>query len=595
MRRVRSTPSRVIAASVLAFALSPSPAHAQPFTRNLTGDAVSDASYSEGALWNDLDLDGDLDLVVANIVGQPNLLYENVGGTLVRILTGDPTEDGGFTYGGGFVDLDGDAAPDLVLVNGGAAEPAATNFYYRNDGAGNLLRDAADDLATDPGGSWSAATADVDLDGDLDVFVTGFNQADALYENQGDGTFVRVVAGVPWGTADASLGCAFADLDDDGYPDLVVARANFAGGRPNGVYRNDGDGTFTAIGSGAIATDVANSVGVSIADVDGDLDPDVFVTNYFGEANALYRNDGGFTFTSIGAIPPVTDGGSSVGADFGDSDLDGDLDLFVSNDLDENNRLYRNDGDLVFTPVEGSDVVSDGGRSNGSTWVDVDADGDLDLFVTNGDQPVSQSNFLYRNDLPAGPSWLQVRLAGVVSNRDGVGATVTVHAVIGGEASAQFRQVLGQTGYNAQAPLDVELGLGDATGVDSVVVRWPSGIRQVLAEVAVNQRLEVVEAAPVDVPDGGGPVIVPVPSEIDLAPHPWRDGGRLRIDEVAAGPVRVVLADVTGREVAILHEGAHGGGRMALELATGGVAPGVYAIRVEAGGRRLERRLVITR
>jgi len=357
--------------------------NSQSFTRITTGDIVNDASYSEGAFWFDINNDGCLDLFVTNIINQNNLLFlNNTNSTFTKILTGQIVNDGGFSYGGSFGDFNNDGFTDLYVINGGASANQA-NFLYINNGNSTFNKITTGNIVTDVNGSWGSAADDYDNDGKVDIFVSNFNQNNCLYKGNGDGSFTKILTGSIVNDGGASLGAAWCDYDNDGFRDLFVANANFGAGAANFLYRNNGNGTFTKITSGSIVTDITNSTGGSWADYDNDGDFDLFVTNYSSANNSLYQNNGDGSFTKVTSGAIVNDGGSSVGASWGDYDNDGDVDLFVSNDLNENEFLYSNNGNGTFTKITTGEIVTSGGRSNGSVWGDYDRDGDIDLYVTN--------------------------------------------------------------------------------------------------------------------------------------------------------------------------------------------------------------------
>ncbi len=161
---------------------------------------------------------------------------------------------------------------------------------------------------------------------------------------------------------------------------------------------------FERLTAGPVITDRASTGGVSLVDFDGDGDPDLYVTNGYDvsaeapepQLNRLYRNESG-VFVPVTEGPLVEDEGYSSGSTWADIDNDGDLDVFVTNQRDQNNSLYLNDGNGVFTAVTEGPVVSDGGHSYSAAWVDIDNDGFVDLFVANGGMSHTQENFLYRN------------------------------------------------------------------------------------------------------------------------------------------------------------------------------------------------------
>jgi hypothetical protein len=203
---------------------------------------------------------------------------------------------------------------------------------------------------------------------------------------------------------------------------------------------------------------------------------------------SLYRNNGDGTFTKITTGAVVTDGGDSVGCTWGDFDNDGFLDLFVAN-RGGNNFLYRNNGDGTFTKITTGSVASEGGHSWGAAWGDYDNDGFLDLFVANRD---GQNNFLYRNNGNAN-HWIKIKCVGTRSNRSAIGAKVRLKASIGGVERWQLREIGGGNGGIAQNSLDAHFGLGNATNAEVLRIEWPSGIVQEMRGLSANQFLTVTE------------------------------------------------------------------------------------------------------
>ncbi|WP_046244722.1 FG-GAP-like repeat-containing protein [Hymenobacter terrenus] len=319
--------------------------------------------------------------------------FQPVGGTPL-------TTAANLNNGAAWADVDQDGDLDLFVANNG--DP---NQYFRNDGNGPFVPVTTGLLATDaPASNLGAYWADYDNDGDVDLFVPNGPDAgrNALYRNDGPAGFARVTA-APFGTDQAwSVGAAWGDYDNDGLLDLFVANADDT---PNFLYHNLGGGAFAKITTGPVVTDATTSYAGTWVDYDNDGDVDLFVTNGLGQTptgyaaqnNALYRNDGAAGFTKITAGPLVSDGGNSIGATWADFDQDGDQDVFVANDTNfitsnNDNFYYRNDGGGAFTRLTGS-PLGGGGDSFGSAASDVDNDGDPDLLVSNWGR-----NFLYRND-----------------------------------------------------------------------------------------------------------------------------------------------------------------------------------------------------
>ena len=229
------------------------------------------------------------------------------------------------------------------------------------------LRKAALGVITTTTGTWTCLSQ------------SGLNGHDLLYQNNGDGTFIKTIAGAVVTSGGSSRGCAWGDYDNDGYIDLFVSNER---GQNNFLFHNNGDGTFAKVASGKIVSDGGYSTACAWGDYDNDGYLDLFVPNN-NETNFLYHNNRDGTFTKIATGRVVTDGGSSFGSAWGDYDNDGYLDLFVANQ-NQKNFLYHNNGDGTFTRVTSGQITTDVGYSWGAAWADYDNDGFLDLFVANG-------------------------------------------------------------------------------------------------------------------------------------------------------------------------------------------------------------------
>lgn len=492
--------------------------------------------------------------------------------TWTRVLATPETTSGGDSRSVNFIDYDNDGWLDLQITNGPQA--GEVDFLFHNNGDGTFTRILGDTIANVALASDGATWGDVDNDGDLDCFIaTWWGQVDIYFTNNGDGSFSRVTGVHPAVDLGHGEAGSWADYDEDGFLDLFVA--NSAGAFRNFLYHNNGDGTFTKITTGSIVTDTHRSRLGAWADYDNDGDLDVFNPNELNGSNSLYQNQGDGTFVRILAGPHVSDGGDSYGASWGDYDNDLDLDLFVANAGDQNDFLYTNNGDGTFTKVTTGIVVTNGGYGIGSSWVDVDNDGDLDLFVANGFGPGLDSNFLYYNngdgsfseetasvvvtepgysygcafgdidndgDLDLGVAkcfgaaeddaiftnggnsngWLRVALTGQKSNRDGIGARVYIKATIFGNTYWQMREITSASGYAGQNDMAAWFGLGDAADVDSLRIVWPSGVSEVRTEIAINQTIIVLECTSSDTDsDGIGDLCdncptTPNPEQVDV-------------------------------------------------------------------------------
>ncbi len=454
----------------------------------ITGVGLTTSTDTWATTWADYDGDGDPDLfITTRDPNQTNELYKNNGdGTFTQITSGSIVTDQASSMAATWGDYDNDGDLDVFVAN----NIGYANFLYRNEGDGTFTKILNDPIVSDLGYAHGAAWGDYNNDGYLDLFVASFfaSRFNLLYKNNGDGTFTLDGNNPIAKEAASSVSGFWADYNDDGWPDLFVANNN---GENNLLYKNTGNGNFEKITTGDIVNDGGYSVGASWADYDNDGDLDLFVANSGDHDNFLYRNDGDGTFTKITTGDIVNDGGHSHGSAWADYDNDGWLDLFVANDQDNDNFLYRNKGDGTFTKIE-NPVTLAGGYSFGSAWADYDLDGDVDLFIVNRND---NSNFLFKNVKGDCNSYLCVKLVGTVSNKAAIGAKVKVKATVNGNAVWQMREISSQTGggVGAQNELKLIFGLGDASTVDSVVVVWPSGYEQVLTNQSVDQCLTITE------------------------------------------------------------------------------------------------------
>ncbi|NQY28673.1 MAG: VCBS repeat-containing protein, partial [Flavobacteriaceae bacterium] len=275
-----------------------------------------------------------------------------------------------------------------------------------------------------------------------------------------------------------SIGASWGDYNNDGLVDLFVPNTN---NEANWLYKNVGNGQFEKVNENVISTP-SKSVGSSWGDYNNDGYLDLFVTNSGDSNNSLYLNntDGTFTEITTGAI--VNDHGNSHGSTWIDIDNDGDLDLYVTNDQDENNFLYQNNGDGSFTRSE-NDLTNLGGNSFGTAISDYDNDGDYDIFVSNHS---SENNYFFENTKGQCDAFLGLKLVGSNSNRSAIGAKVRVKANIYGQDIWQKQEVTGQSGGGSGGQNSSKLifGLGDATVVDSLIVDWPSGFKKIFTNVS---------------------------------------------------------------------------------------------------------------
>ena len=458
------------------------------FTRITTGRIVTDRGESGSATAVDYDGDGWPDIYVGNGGGGSdavNFLYRNNGdGTFARTNVAGVTTDLGKTVAAAWGDYDNDGFPDLVVAHW----PNQNNFQYRNNGDGQFTKITQGPIVSDAGSIVGCVWGDYDRDGWLDLFVPMDSGDHRLYRNNRDGTFSRV-ADLP--TVGAGNYASWVDYDNDGFPDLFVPAWRRVG--KNALYHNDGNGTFTLITNSPLSTEGGLSLCTTWGDYDNDGFSDLFVANgnYDGGQyrNFFYHNNGDGTFTKIttGAIA-TGDGDSTEGA-WGDVDNDGDLDLLVMNAAGQNEFFYLNNGDSTFTKITQGNLVTSGASGNGAVFTDYDRDGFLDLFVAN----YAANNWLFRNKGNAN-GWLTVKCVGSASNRSAIGAKVRAKTTISGKTVWQLREISNGDGVG-NGTLTAHFGLGDSTNVETLRIEWPSGIVQELHDVAAKQSLTVTEPA----------------------------------------------------------------------------------------------------
>ena len=519
--------------------------------------------FGGGVSWADFDGDGDDDLSLASQASYDLAFYRNDGGSLSRVtLTGIR-----FSAATGqllWCDYDNDGDADLL-----ATASDAPSRLYRNDGTlGFTDVTAAAGLPGLAMPTYAACWGDYDRDGWLDLYLTVRAPGppgpwrNYLLRNQGDGTFVdrTIWAGVE-DLSTAPLAVVFADLDGDLFPEIYIAQDKYVG---NTLFRNNGDGTFanrSQVSGAGIAMD---GMGIATGDYDQDGDLDLYVANS-PPGNPLLRNEGNLTFTDQAGPAGVAHYGNCWGVNFFDADLDGRLDLYVSaknitNTFEPTSTLFMQQaaGDFVAHLLPGDTAIG-----YGNAVGDLDGDGHYEIAVNNVVPYMAQ---IWRQ--PPGPHhWLKVRLRGTVSNRDGVGAWIELWA--GGQRQVRYTQC--GTSYMGQNSFDELFGLGTLTTVDSVRVRWPSGLVDRHRGLAVDQRVVLVEGQ-VATPTG-----LPAPWQGPALSLRVGEGGTyLHAATALPQPATVTVLDLHGRQV---WQQAWTG-TAALRLPDG-LAAGSYVLRVQ--------------
>ena len=489
--------------------------------RNICGQPDKRFIYETlgaGAAFLDYDMDGDLDIYLVNGApsldgeGPPNKLFRNDGDGLFRDATDESgTGDRGFGVAVAVSDVNADGAPDVYVANNGP------DVLFLNRGDGTFLRAGPDVLPSDDLMAGGAAFGDYDRDGWPDLYVSSYVEPSAFQEG-GEGAKwcnwrgIRVGCGprdlpaapdrlyrnrhgrledVSESSAVASaersygLGILFQDLDDDGFADIYVANDSV----PNFLFINNGDGTFIedaltrALGYSGEGLEQAG-MGVDAGDIDGDGHPDIVVTNFSHDHTTLYWNQGQGFFADASyrlGVAKSSYFALSWGTRFVDLDADGALDLFIAN-----GHIYPQVDDVVpeCRYAEPNHVFLNDGSgkfqlqeglglpsysSRGAASGDYDNDGRVDILVNNIDAP---PELLHNETEDSGASVL-VQLVGEKSSRDGTGALVIVTT---GDR-VQKREVSSAGSYASANDVRLHFGLGSETTITAIEVQWPSGER----------------------------------------------------------------------------------------------------------------------
>ncbi len=488
-----------------------------------TGSGLYYGMLAGGAA-GDFNNDGYQDLYVISGASTPDRLYINNGnGTFTDQAAAwgiDGLHRGASATVG---DYNNDGFLDLFVTSFGpaASSPApGMNRLYKNNAGASFTDVAAlagvnTSDADEPNGL-GAVFGDYDLDGDLDLYVTGwfglpninepesyFNDGNHLYQNNGDGTFTNVTAAS--GTASTEthgFTACFADMNGDRYPEIMIC-----GDYETSAYlSNNTDGTFTddAVLAGIVPDPATNAMGMTLGDINRDGLMDWYVSSING--NRLFINQGSHTYNEISQTAGVNLGGWGWGALMMDMNHDQHLDLLETNgwfdtgcngcDAYPNHPsyLWMNNGDMTFTDTAAASGFAHTGQGRGMISLDYDNDGDQDVVILSWQEDL----MLLRNDL-AGPdtNWLRVFLDTSANDRlapDGFGAKVV--ATTGGVTQSGI--ICGKGSYLSASEFSAHFGLGSSAVIDELLIEWPNGVVTTMNNVAINQTLTVVAGAPGD-------------------------------------------------------------------------------------------------
>ena len=522
---------------------------------------------SVGTAWGDYDNDGDLDLYVVNL-GQSNVLYQNNGnGSFNDVANIAGVDDSGDGVGCAWADFDNDGYIDIFVSN-----RPGQNRLYLNNRDGTFTDIASSAGVSDPSGNGEGvAWVDYNNDGFLDLYVLNYLQPNRLFTNNGDRTFNDVTDSAGVGHTGRGEGVACADFDNDNDYDIFVA--NYSG--YNVLYLNTGDGTFVNVTSSAGVGDFSNSFGVDWADYDNDGDLDLYVAQ--NGSNSLYANQFDGTFENMTSIAGVGGSSWSLGAAWGDYDNDGWLDLYVANHLGEDN-FYLNNRNGTFTEVTSQAGITNLSNARGCIWGDYDNDGDLDLFIANHDY---QFNKLYRNEGCAN-HWLIIKTVGTISNYSGIGARLEARV----QNTRMIREISGGSGFASQNSLPVEFGLGLSIILDTLIVKWPSGLSDTLFSVEADTIIVVTEEITGIEDMYQNPILQKAGLIYKISPNPFSKKTTVSYKLSVISKVSLKVYDLAGRLVrTLLDEEVKAGNYTVdwdgMDMSSKEVQSGVYFLKAE--------------
>jgi hypothetical protein len=474
-------------------------------------------SFSEagGVIVDDFDNDGRLDVVTSSLAScEPMRLFQRSNDGLFRDRTaksGLEDQLGGLNIVQ--ADYNNDRNLDILVLRGGWETPQRKSLL-RNNGNGTFTDvTVASGLTKTLTGTQAAVWVDIDNDGWLDLFAGNENGPAQLFRNRRDGTFEDIAAKAGVDRTAFNKGVSAADYDNDGWPDLYVSNL----GGTNFLYRNNRDGTFTELARGAGVPGPGQGFPTWFFDYDNDGNPDLFVASYVTSVDEvaraylklprnantlkLYRNLGDGSFQDVTRQAGLDKVLMVMGANFGDIDNDGFLDLYLGTGNPSYaalvpSLLLRNRDGKSFVDVTSSSGTGELHKGHGVAFADLDHDGDEEIVFEVGGATPGDAHALRLFENPGHQhDWITLKLAGVKTNRAAIGARITVTV----EASAGRRTIhrtVGSGGSFGASPLQQHIGLGAGLRTVDVEIWWPtSNTRQRFSNVRPNQFIEVTEFA----------------------------------------------------------------------------------------------------
>ncbi len=466
-----------------------------------------------GVIMDDFDNDGCLDIVISGMAPcEPLRFFRNNGD---RTFTDRTSRAGLSGQLGGLniiqTDYNNDGWLDIYVMRGGWSSPVRHSLL-RNNGDGTFTDVTAEaGLAVPATASQTAAWADFDHDGHLDLFVGNENAPAQLFHNNGDGTFTDIAHAAGVNRTAYTKGVVAGDYDNDGYPDLYLS--NYRG--ENFLYHNNGDGTFTDVARQLHVEKPLLSFPVWFFDYDNDGWLDLFVSSYIvsvsevvrsylnlpvtTETAKLYKNVGG-SFRDATEEAGLDRVFMPMGANFGDVDNDGFLDIYLGTGSPSYaslvpNVLLRNHEGRRFVDITSSSCTGSLQKGHGVAVGNIFNDGKPAIFAKLGGMTPGDGYYcaLYKHP-GSGNNWIDIKLVGARTNRAAIGVRIklTVRDVHGRRRTI-YRHVTSGGSFGA-SPLEQHIGVGKADKIEEIEIGWPtSNTKQIFTNVRVNQSLHIRE------------------------------------------------------------------------------------------------------
>lgn len=542
-----------------------------------------------GATICDYNNDGFDDVIFPSSFGERIMIFKNNNGMFTEVSFNLGILDAEESKNVLCVDYDNDGDRDFFITN-----LSGQNKLYRNNGT--TYEDVSNScgiLMNDSIHSTAAMMFDFNKDGLLDLYAgvySGFGNNihyyNRFYKNIGNGSFLDITDQAGCGNfGNKILAISTIDYNNDGWEDIYIANDRRVG---NNMLKNNGNGTFSDVSIQTGTNLTMDAMGLSVGDYDNDNDFDIYISNG-EEGNAFLKNNGNGTFTDVAADLGMSVNKICWGNNFMDYDNDGDLDLFITasggNPYREN-VLFKNNNNGTFTRVIGSGIDNNYYSSYGNAIGDIDNNGYLDMAVMNDNEPC----LLWKSS-GGSNKWIKIKLQGTYSNREAVGSLIYVYR---GNTSFVRRVHCGQS-YCSQNSFVQTIGVGTTNVIDSIAVKFPSGIRNSLTNVNTNQTITIVESGVIGINYNNSEI----PSKFKLEqnyPNPFNPSTLIEFSIPENSNVTLKIYDILGNEAATLVSGFKNAGNYSVSLdesITSNLSSGIYYYQMSAGDFTETKKMIL--